>query len=171
MPRAARGGLTTVLLGLAVIASGCAPSHPAGPARHVIRQSAAAGAGGTAAVRYLAIAEPANHRLDVEVDGYADHEHSNLAGAAAALRAEAATERGFDHQLADISFPPGIAATAEALIGANQSRIAVTERQANSRSIGACCPSSAGHRAADAGVEVQVRIMRRELGLPPPETS
>ena len=27
------------------------------------------------------------------------------------------------------------------------------------------------HRAADAAVEAQVRILRRDLGLPPPESS
>jgi len=57
--------------------------------------------------RYLAIAVPANHRLDQEVEGFADHERSDLAAAEADLRAEAATERWFDRRLATIRFRPG----------------------------------------------------------------
>ena len=45
--------------------------------------------GGTLASAYLAAAEPANHRLDGEVDGFTDHEHGDLAAAEADLRAEA----------------------------------------------------------------------------------
>ena len=43
--------------------------------------------------RYLAIARPANHRLEVEVDGYRERERNDLAAAQRYLRAQAATER------------------------------------------------------------------------------
>ncbi len=67
---------------------------------------------GLLARRYLAIAVPANHRLDTEVDGYTRDARADLAAAESDLRAEAATERWFDRRLAAIAFPPGIAATA-----------------------------------------------------------
>jgi|SRR5215472_535549 len=121
--------------------------------------------------RYLAIAEPANHRLDVEVDAYADNARHNLAAAEQALRAEAATERNFDRQLAAISFPPAIESTAQALIRINEIRVRLTLKQAAAHSIQALLSFTATHNAADAELEAQVRFIRSELGLPPPETS
>jgi hypothetical protein len=121
--------------------------------------------------RYLAIAVPANHRLDHEVEGFADHERSDLAAAEADLRAEAATERGFDRRLAAIPFPPGIAAMARALIQANQSRAALTGRQARSASLARLHSFAAQRRAADAAVEFGARLIRRALALPPPSES
>jgi len=121
--------------------------------------------------RYLAIAEPANHRLDAEVDAYADTARHNLAAAENALRAEAATERKFDRQLAAISFPPAIEATAHALIRVNEIRVKLTLKQAAAHSIRALLSFTATHNAADAEVEAQVRVIRGELGLPPPRTS
>jgi hypothetical protein len=121
--------------------------------------------------RYLAIAVPANHRLDHEVEGFADHERSDLAAAEADLRAEAATERGFDRRLAAIPFPPGIAAMARALIQANQSRVALTDRQARSASLARLHSFAAQRRAADAAVEFGARLIRRALALPPPSES
>ena len=121
--------------------------------------------------RYLAIAVPANHRLDHEAEGFADHERSDLAAAEADLRAEAATERGFDRRLAAIPFPPGIAAMARALIQANQSRAALTDRQARSASLARLHSFAAQRRAADAAVEFGARLIRRALALPPPPES
>jgi hypothetical protein len=120
---------------------------------------------------YLAIAVPANHRVDHEVEGFADHERSELAAAEADLRAEAATERWFDRRLAAIPFPPGIAAMARALIQANQSRAALTDRQARSASLARLHSFAARRRAADAAVEFGARLIRRALALPPPSES
>ena len=123
------------------------------------------------AADYLAIARPANHRLDVEVNAYAKHARHDLAAAAAALRAQAATERHFDRQLAAIPFPPAITATASALISVNQIRVRLTQHQAAATSIPALLSLAGRHKAADAEVEAQVRVIRAELGLPPPENS
>lgn len=125
----------------------------------------------TLAADYLAIATPANHRLDVEVDGYADNEHHDLAAAESALRAQAATERWFDRHLIKIRFLPRLAATARALVLVNQRRVALTLRQAQSPSIPVLLSFDGSHKAADAAVEAQVRIIRRALGLPPPGNS
>lgn len=137
-----------------------ASTRPARPAR--IRALAA---------RYLAIARPANHRLDVEVDGFTDHRRDDLAKATADLRAEAATERHFDRQLARIRFPAAIEAIVRALIRANRSRIALTRREARSSSLAELNTFTRRHKAADAAVETPVKALRRALGLPPPETS
>lgn len=123
------------------------------------------------AARYLAIARPANHRLEVEVDGFRQDRRHDLAKAAADLRAEAATERHFDTQLGRIRFPAAIEAIARRLIRANRSRIALTRREARSASLAGLSTFTRRHKAADAAVEVPVKALRKALGLPPPETS
>ena len=123
------------------------------------------------AAEYMAIARPANRRLDVAVDAYEDHAHDNLAAAQSALRVQAAIERRFDRQLAAITFPPAIAATAGALISVNEIRARLAERQARAQSIPELLSFIDDHKMADAQVEAQVRAIRAQLGLPPPETS
>jgi len=161
----------------AVLASaGCASGQQAPPppqARSTRPSPSASPAGSlrSLAARYLAIAEPANHMLDIEVDAYDDNARRNLAAAEKALRAEAATERRFDRQLAAISFPPAIEATARALIRVNEIRARLTLKQAAARSIPALLAFTATHNAADGELEAQVRVIRSELRLPPPEAS
>jgi len=120
------------------------------------------------AARYLRLARPANHRLDVEVDGYGDAERDDLARARGDLRAQVATERRFDAGLLGLPFPDLIAQTARALVRANQARIALTERQARASTLTGMRRLDGRHRAADAAVEAQVRLIRVFLGLPPP---
>jgi hypothetical protein len=123
------------------------------------------------AARYLAIAQPANHRLDVENDGYGDDEHDDLAGARTDLLDEIATETQFDRQLLAIGFPAPIEAQVQALVTANKARIALTRRQAGATTLAALRAFDSQHQASDAAVEAPVRQIRRLLGLPPPETS
>jgi len=165
--------VAVLLLVLAPLAAGCTMAHQAGHAGHRIPPASGAGRGSLRALAsaYLAIALPANRRLDAEVDGFTDHEHHDLAAAEAALRAEAATERRFDRLLREIPFPPPIATTARALIRVNERRGALTQQQARSSSVARLVSFTGLHRAADAAVEVQVRILRRDLGLPPPKNS
>jgi hypothetical protein len=94
-----------------------------------------------------------------------------VAQATADLRAEVATERRFDRQLAAIGFPPAIAAIAAALIGANHARVHLTLREARSTTAAGLRTFKRRHAAADAAVEVQVKALRKALGLPPPATS
>ena len=118
---------------LSLLAAGCTPSgHPPGTAGQASHQESSA-----AAAEYLAVAEPANRRLDAEVQSYDDHEHRNLAAAEAALRAEAVTERRFDQCLLKIPLPPPAAATARALVRANERRAELAVRQAGSPSLAA----------------------------------
>jgi len=123
------------------------------------------------AAAYMAIAVPANHRLDKEVESYNHHARDNLAIAETDLREEAATERWFDQRLLKIAFPSAIALTARALVRVNDQRIALTTRQARARTISDLLALNASHRAADAAVEAQVRMIRKQLGLPPPDNS
>src|SRR5215472_14810496 len=79
----------------------------AGCAAHA--SSSASGSGTNAlAAAYMAIALPANHRLETEVDSYNDHARDDLAVAEADLRQEVATERWFDQRLLKIAFPSAI---------------------------------------------------------------
>ncbi len=126
--------------------------------------------GPSLAGRYLAVANPANHRLDVEVDGYTDAQHDDLAQARSDLRAEVATEHWFDSHLAAITFPPHTAAIARALILINQQRAAMTALQAQSASLTELRSFNRQHAAADAAVETEVKLIRRALNLPPPDT-
>jgi|SRR5450755_1423269 hypothetical protein len=152
---------------LLALVAGCAASQSSKaaspPPHHSTRKAMAA--------RYLTIALPANHRLDVEVDGYGDHERDDLEAARQDLRAEVATERRFDAQLLQIRFPTPITTTARSMVSANQARIALTERQARSASLVSLRSFDHRHKAADAAVETQVRQIRVSLGLPPPATS
>src|SRR5579859_5326865 len=118
--------LTAALLCAVLAISGCG-THANG--------GSGSGSKGTKALAtaYMAIALPANHRLDKEVDSYNDHVRHNLTLAVADLRAQAATERWFDARLLKIAFPPDIAATARALVRANDQRIALTDEQARAR--------------------------------------
>src|SRR5450755_1356516 len=181
-----RRGAAGLKLGTLILITGCASPSATSPASQSPSAAGSQSASGPAspaasatppastrrlAADYLAIAVPANHRLDIEVDGFRDHSRGDLAEADADLRAEAATELHFDRQLSRIPFPATIAAIAGALIRANQSRIALTRRETRSPSLAMLRSFTSTHKAADAAVEVQARAIRKALGLPPPSTS
>lgn len=181
MRRGAAGAMFCAL----VLATGCASSSPEtspvsqppsavqSPSTSATPSASAAPSPGirALAVDYLAIARPANRRLDVEFDGFGDHSRDDLAIADADLRAEAATELHFDRQLSRIPFPVAIAFLAWEIIRANQGRIALTRREARSTSIAELRSFAKRHQAANAAVEDKVRAIRKALGLPPPSTS
>ena len=172
--------------GLAVLGAGCGMSQGStstGSAASGSATSGSAAPGGSStaalstaaqkalAAKYLAIAQPANHSLDVEVDGYGDDEHDNLAGARKDLLDETATEKLFDSQLLAIRFPAPVEQQVRALITANKARIQLTVLQAQSTTLASLRALDSRHQAADAAVEAPVRQIRRLLGLPPPSTS
>ena len=158
---------------LLAAAAGCA-SHPApspraaGATQNATAQSAAVRA---AAARYMAIALPANRRLDREIDGLKDHEKDDLAAARADLRAAAATERQFDRQLMAISLPPRTEPVVLLLYRANQARAALTSTAAGVTSLRQLRGYQRRLDAANEPVEDAVRVIRDQLGLPPPDTS
>jgi hypothetical protein len=136
------------------------PSDPASPSPAQVRLAAAARS-------YLAIADPSDKQLDAEEDAYADDERDNLAAARAELRAQVATERQFDTELAAIKFPGAVEATAQALIRANEARFRVTLRQARAKTLTALRALDTARKAGDAAVETQALLIRKELHLPP----
>ena len=147
------------MLCLSIVAAGCGSTGPA-----AVQLKALAG-------DYLAISEVANHQLDHEVDAYRHDERHSLAAARADLRAEVVTERWWDEHLLRIPFPPAIKSVARAVVRVNQARIALTERQARAGTLKAMVALDPRHKAADAQLEFAVRVIRRQLGLPPPKGS
>lgn len=171
-------GAGTIVTCAALLTAGCAdasqpaaapsaqPSHaaPAVPAISPAQRKAAAR-------RYLAIAVPANHRLDADFDGFDDNAHGNLAAAEADLRDAAATERQFDRRLLGLTLPLAAEEIAHLLVTANQARARLAETAAASTSLSQLRGYEHRLTAANAPVEEAVRAIRSQLGLPPPETS
>ena len=186
-----------VTVGAVLLAAGCASGQPPGSAVRSTTATAAAAAtpvpastapastvpASTAqaalsaaarralAARYLVIAQPANHQLDHDFDGLKDHEGDNLAVAEADLRAAAATERRFDRQLIAITFPPPTEAIVRLLYTANQARAALSMTAAATTSLRQLRGYQTRLDAANEPVEEAVRVIRSQLGLPPPDTS
>ena len=157
-----------VAVGCALLAVGCGSSQPPGPPA---RSAAAAGGLGALRARYLAIAQPANRQLDHEFDGLKDHEGDNLAVAQDDLRAAAATEGRFDRQLIAITFPPQTEPVVRLLYHVNQARAALTATAAAATSLRQLRSYQPRLDAANGPVEEAVRVIRSQLGLPPPDTS
>ncbi len=185
--RAAVASLVTtgsLLLGTALLAAGCASSGP--PAQSPVSDSPVSdspvshrpAARGTAvttaeltamAARYMAIARPANRELDHEFDGFDDHvKDGDLAAARADLRAAVVTERRFDRQLIALLFPPPTEPFVRLLYRVNQARAALTSTAAGVTSLRGYAKRL---DAANGPVEDAVRVIRAQLGLPPPDTS
>jgi hypothetical protein len=159
------GAVVLVLLIVASYFLGRSLRRPPPPA---LPAPAAASAQLAAAARsYLAIADPSDKQLDAEEDAYADDERDNLAAAKAELRAQVATERQFDTELAAIKFPGAVEATAQALIRANEARFRVTLRQARAKTLATLRSLDTARKAGDAAVETQALLIRQELHLPP----
>jgi hypothetical protein len=171
----------SVLLGSALLAAGCASSpapHDATSRSPAVGSPAASRTGPTAAelramaASYMAIAKPANRELDHEFDGFDDHmKDGDLAAARADLRAAAVTEHGFDRQLIALSFPPRTEPFVRLLYRVNQARATLTSTAAGVTSLRELRGYQRRLDAANEPVEDAVRVIRGQLGLPPPDTS
>ena len=176
-PRARRAGAGLVLAGAALLAAGCSSAGaPAAAAPAQASQAAPAGqaispAQQKAAARsYLAIARPANRRLETDFDGLDDH-RNDLAAAKADLRDAAATERQFDRRLLALKLPAATETVARLLVTTNEARARLTTAAAASTSLSQLHRYEPRLTAANTPVEEAVRVIRSQLGLPPPETS
>lgn len=189
--RAAVASLVTA--GAVLLTVGCASSQPPGPAAHSTPAAPATPAAAAPATpdaaatpalatpdaaalralaaRYLAIAQPANRQLDHDFDGLKDNEGDDLAAAEADLRAAAATERRFDRQLVAITFPPQTEPIVRLLFNVNQARAGLSTTAAAAMSLRQLRGYQARLDAANKPVEEAVRVIRSQLGLPPPDTS
>jgi hypothetical protein len=125
----------------------------------------------TPAAQYLHIAEPANRRLELDFDRLAGPDRDHLAAASADLRDTVSTERKFDRDLLSLSLPPVVEVTAKNLVGANESRIRLTAALCAYHSLGQLSRDEKRLDAANTAVEVPVRSIRHQLGLPPPPSS
>ena len=177
----------SVLLGSSLLAAGCAGSSPAphnatsgSPAasRTAVSSAAASRMGATAAglkamaAAYMAIARPANVELDHEFNGFDEHvKDGDLAAARADLRAAVVTERRFDRQLIALSFPPRTEPFVRLLYRVNQARATLTSTAAGVTSLNELRGYQRRLDAANGPVEDAVRVIRGQLGLPPPDTS
>jgi len=176
--RAWRQAGAGVALGCAaLLAAGCSGgSRPAAAPPAQASQATPAGQAigpaqrKAAARRYLAIALPANRRLETDFDGLDDH-RGNLAAATADLRDAAATERQFDRRLLALKLPPATETVARQLVTANEARARLTTAAAASTSLARLHQYEPRLTAANKPVEDAVRVIRSQLGLPPPETS
>jgi hypothetical protein len=171
-------GTGAVVACAALLAVGCADASqpaaapPAQPSHAAPAASAISPAQRKAAARgYLAIALPANYRLDADFDGFDDNAHDNLTAAQADLRDAAATERQFDRRLLGLTLPPATEEIARLLVTANQARARLAEMAAASTSLSQIRGYEHRLTAANAPVEEAVHVIRSQLGLPPPETS
>ena len=176
-PAAWRAGAGLVLAAAALLAAGC--SSAAGPAAAAPAQASQAAPAGqaigpaqqkAAARSYLAIARPANRRLETDFDGLDDH-RNDLAAAKADLRDAAATERQFDRRLLALKLPAATETVARLLVTANEARARLTTAAAVSTSLSQLHRYEPRLTAANTPVEEAVRVIRSQLGLPPPETS
>jgi len=174
-PRARRAGAGLVLAGAALLAAGCssaggpvaaAPASPTAPTGQAISPAQQK----VAARSYLAIARPANRRLETDFDGLDDH-RNDLAAAEADLRDAAVTERRFDRRLLALRLPAATETVARLLVTANEARARLTTAAAASTSLGQLHRYEPRLTAANTPVEEAVRVIRSQLGLPPPETS
>jgi hypothetical protein len=171
---AVRSTTATPAAAVTPVPAGTVPAGtvPAGTAQAGTAPAALSAVGRRAlAARYLAIAQPANHQLDHDFDGLKDHEGDNLAAAEADLRAAAATERRFDRQLIAITFPPPTEPIVRLLYTANQARAALSMTAAATTSLRQLRGYQTRLDAANEPVEEAVRVIRSQLGLPPPDTS
>jgi hypothetical protein len=174
--RAWRRASAGVALGCAaLLAAGCTgsdrpaatasapPAAPAGQALSPVQRKMAAGS-------YLAIALPANRRLETDFDGLDDH-RGDLAAAQADLRDAAATERQFDRRLLALKLPAATETVTRLLVTANEARVRLTTAAAASTSLSQLHRYEPRLTAANKPVEEAVRVIRSQLGLPSPETS
>lgn len=117
--------------------------------------------------RFLAIMVPARQQLSADQAAYtAAERRRNLAAAQSALTAEVTSEHTFDTSLVGVTFPPAVAATAKALIRANEARATLTAKQAQLTSLVQL--RSFNRRVVLAGVAVEkdVKLIRKALASP-----
>ena len=167
------GVCVTALTCAALLATACGSQAPS-PHRSVAHQLPSPHAGAAReqlADRYLAIAQAGNRRLERDLGRLEDRDRIRLLTAKAALADAAATERLFDQRLSRIEFGPPIEPVALLLYRLNQARASATAAAARSTTLRQLRMWLGRLDRDNAAVEEAVRIVRSQLGLPPPETS
>jgi len=98
-------------------------------------------------------------------------EDGDLAAARADLHAAVVAERRFDRPLIALSFPPRTEPFVRLLYRVNQERAELTSTAAGVTSLRELRGYQRRLDAANEPVEDAVRVIRAQLGLPPPDTS
>ena len=119
----------------------------------------------------MAIAQPANRRLEIDFDRLDGRDRRDLAAAQGDLRAAASTEHLFDRRLLAIAFPPATEAQVRFLVWVNESRDRLTATAAAATSLRQLARYEPRLSTANQPVEQAVTTIRSQLGLPPPDTS
>ncbi|HET6154596.1 MAG TPA: hypothetical protein VFE15_16750 [Marmoricola sp.] len=125
------------------------------------------------ATNYVAIATPANKKLDRSFDELEDEARAqdiDLAHASAVLTTIAATERRFDRDLLALRLPGRMASTAKELVRVNEARANLTVQASTATSGDSLRRYQSELDAMNVPVETQVKALRTSLGLPPPDT-
>jgi hypothetical protein len=125
-----------------------------------------AGASARIASLYTNLAGPADRALAPVLADYSRDQHHSLNAARLDLSDEAKIEVSFDTQLGEITFPSGAHAHVDLLIAADQKRLQLIRLQMQARTLRKMRSFDARVQAAVAAVEVQVQIIRSDLGLP-----
>ena len=162
-------GAAKIRRNLAVLAT--AGPRDRRPSRSTPQPATATSSTPALAARYLAIAEAGNSHLERDFDSLEGRDHNDLARARADLRDAAATERLFDRRLLGIAFPPSIEQVARQLYRVNQRRAQLTFGASFATTLAFLHSYAPALDAANVPVERFVRTIRRQLGLPPPDTS
>lgn len=168
---------TTSVIVVSFVALFTGGAAQAGAHTHAAPPSAAANGHVAAASRrvlaaqYLVIARAGNRRLEDDFDPLEGRDRNHLAAAKADLHNAAATERLFDRRLLRIKFPTGIERVAHELYWINQIRAKLTVAAAASTSLRRLHAYESRLDAANVWVEQAVNTIRRQLGLPPADTS
>jgi hypothetical protein len=170
-----RSAAAATVAGFAALLTGCAAQ--AGAQTHAASRTAATNGQVAVASRrvlaaqYLVIARAGNRRLEADFDPLEGRDRDHLAAAKADLRNAASTERLFDRRLLRIKFPPSIERVARELYRINQNRAKLTAVAAASTSLRRLHAYEPRLDAANVPVEQAVNTIRRQLGLPPADTS
>jgi hypothetical protein len=119
---------------------------------------------------YLAVATPANRRLESAFDALDGTDQNDLAAARMDFQRAAATERGFDQSLRALALPSASASTVRLLVAVNEQRATLTAQAADASTLREVRAYESKLAGANDLVEAQVRALRSQLGLPPPPT-
>lgn len=129
-----------------------------------------AGASARIASLYSKLAVPADRTLTPVLADYSRNQHHNLAAAKLDLSKEARTEVSFDNQLGQITFPAGVNPHPALLIAADQKQIRLLRLQMRAKTLRKLRSFDSRIQSADAAIEAQARIIRKDLGLPSDST-
>ncbi len=146
---------------------------------------------GSLASQYQSIAQTANNQLIPNMNSYNANERSNLTAARSALLGQVATGRTFDDNLSNwvtdwqqnyaaaqkvkaeasfpvsVPYPSSVAATAQALIRADQAREGILVEQSQATTLRQMQSLNAQQQAAGAAIQAQDTLLRKALHLPP----